>query len=233
MWRYWQEFWGKWVPEKTRGEPYAVCFNGDGIDGSHHSSTHQITHNITDQRELAEEVLSPIVSDAAAYYHIKGTEAHVGASGNEEEALAKSLGAVPDEVGNHARYELWIHVGRALCHIMHHIGTTSSSAHEASAINAEMTAEYVEAARWGERPPDYTIRSHRHRSMVVDLDSARGYAAGIVTPGWQGKTPYVYKIAGGRIAPPQFGGYLIRQGDEEFYYVRKVWSIGRSREERL
>ena len=34
------------------------------------------------------------------------------------------------------------------------------------------------------------------------------------------------KIA--RISEPQFGGVLIRQGDEEHYYRRKVWSLDRS-----
>lgn len=232
MWGYWEEFWGEWVPEKTKGEPFAVAINGDALDGVHHNSTTQISHNLTDQGKLAQEVLKPIVEAAEGrYYHIRGTEAHVGQSGAEEEALAKALGAIPDAAGNSARYELWIRVGNALCHLMHHIGTTSSSAHEASAVNAELTAEYVEAARWGQEPPAFVIRSHRHRSMVVDIDCSKGYAAGIVTPGWQAKTPFAYKIAGARLSPPQFGGYLIRQGDEEHYYVRKVWSIARPREE--
>ena len=102
---------------------------------------------------------------------------------------------------------------------------------ESSAVNAELTAEYVEAARWHRQPPDYIVRSHRHRSIAVDLNSARGYAAGIVTPAWQGKTPFAWKVPGARISEPQFGGIVIRQGDEEFYYRRKVWSIGRSAEE--
>ena len=91
--------------------------------------------------------------------------------------------------------------------------------------------EYVEAARWHREPPDFIVRSHRHRSIAVDLNSAKGYAAAIVTPAWQGKTPYVWKIPGARISEPQFGGILIRQGDEEFYYRRKVWSLDRSPEE--
>jgi ABC-type thiamine transport system ATPase subunit len=75
------------------------------------------------------------------------------------------------------------------------------------------------------------VRSHRHRSIAVDLDSAKGYAAAIVTPGWQGKTPFAFKIAGARISEPQFGGIVIRQGDEEHYYRRRVWTVDRSAEE--
>ena len=236
MWALWREFWDVWVPDVTRGEPFDVVHNGDAVDGRHHNSTTQISHNLEDQARIAELALRPVVAQCHAsggrYYHIRGTEAHVGQSGENEERLARNLGAVPNAEGQHARFDLWKRVGPScLVHLLHHIGTTGSAAHEASAVNAELTAEYVEAARWHREPPDFIVRSHRHRSIAVDLNSAKGYAAAIVTPAWQGKTPWVYKIPGGRLSEPQFGGVLIRQGDEEFYYRRKVWTVDRSPEE--
>lgn len=235
MWGLWNQFWNDWVPQVTRGEPYDVVHNGDCIDGVHHNSTTQVSHNIEDQLRIALAVMEPIVATCTAlggrFYSVRGTAAHVGQSSVYEEQLAKQLGAVPNHVGQYSRYDLWKRVGDALVHLMHHVGTTSSSAHEASAVNAELTAEYVEAARWRREPPDFVVRSHRHRSIAVDLNSAKGYAAAIVTPGWQGKTPFAWKVAGARISEPQFGGIVIRHGDEEFYYRRRVWSVGRSEEE--
>ncbi len=235
MWGLWREFWDVWVPDVTRGEPFDIVHNGDAVDGSHHNSTTQISHNLSDQARIAVLALAPVVQQCLAsggtYYHIRGTEAHVGQSGENEERLAMELGAKPNAQGQHARFDLWKRVGECLVHLLHHIGTTSSAAHESSAVNAELTAEYVEAARWQREPPDFIVRSHRHRSIAVDLNSAKGYAAAIVTPAWQGKTPYVWKIPGARISEPQFGGILIRQGDEEFYYRRRVWTVGRSAEE--
>lgn len=242
MWAWWREFWDVWVPEVTRGEPYDVVHNGDAIDGTHHRSTTQISQNIQDQQRIAEAVLRPEVERCQAtggtYYHIRGTEAHVGQSGEYEERLARELGAKPNADGQYARFDLWKRVGESsarvpapLVHLLHHIGTTSSAAHEASAVNAELTAEYVESARWRREPPDYIVRSHRHRSIAVDLNSANGYAAGIVTPAWQGKTPFTFKVPGARISEPQIGGILIRQGDEESYYRRWVRSFDRSPEE--
>ena len=235
MWALWREFWDEWVPRTTRGEPYDVVHNGDVIDGVHHNSTTQVSQNIQDQLTIAVCALQPIVAACHAsggtYYHIRGTAAHVGPSSIHEEMLAQRLGAHPNAEGQHARYDLWKRVGGALVHLLHHVGTTSSSAHEASAVNAELTAEFVEAARWRKEPPDFIVRSHRHRSIAIDLDSARGYAAAIVTPGWQGKTPFAWKVAGARLAEPQFGGIIIRQGDEEAHYRRKVWSVERSAEE--
>jgi hypothetical protein len=236
MYGWWREFWDTWVPQVTRGEPFDLVHNGDAIDGVHHHSTTQISHNIEDQLRIAEAVLAPEVERCRAtggtYYHIRGTEAHVGQSGEYEERLARTLGAKPNAQGQYARFDLWKRVGdRCLVHLLHHIGTTGSAAHEASAVNAELAAMYVEAARWGNEPPDFIVRSHRHRSIAVDLNSAKGYAAAIVTPAWQGKTPFTFKVPGARISEPQIGGIAIREGDEEHYYRRWVRSFSRSDEE--
>ncbi len=238
IWMFWRLFWDDWVPEVTRGEPYDLVHNGDCVEGTHHRATTPVSHNMEDQLRIAETVMRPVVEACKAsggtYYHVRGTEAHVGQSGIYEEQLAQRLGAKPNQDGQYARWDLWKRVGDAqgpLVHLLHHIGTTGSAAHEASAVNAELTAEYVEAARWGHEPPDFIVRSHRHRSMAVDMDSAKGYAAAIVTPAWQGKTPFTFKIPGARLAEPQFGGIAIRQGDIENYYRRKVWTLGRSKAE--
>lgn len=238
LWLLWREFFDVWVPDVTRGEPYDLLHNGDCIDGSHHGSTTQVSQNIEDQLRIAEALLKPEVAKCKAsggtYYHIRGTQAHVGQSAVWEEQLAMRLGAKPNKLGQYARYDLWKRVGGKggpLVHALHHIGSTSSAAHESSAVNAELAASYVEAARWKREPPTYVVRSHRHRSIAVDLDCANGYAAAIVTPAWQGKTPFVWRIPGGRLSEPQVGGVLIRRGDEEHYYRRRVWSFDRSEEE--
>lgn len=242
MWIWWREFWDQWVPEVCRGEPFDLVHNGDAIDGVHHNSTTQVSHNIGDQLAIADAVLRPVIEkcqkSGGTYYHIRGTEAHVGQSATHEEQLAKQLGAKPNAEGQYARYDLWKRVGTPtkrvpapLVHLLHHIGTTGSAAHESSAVNAEMSAMYNQAGRWGQQPPDYIVRSHRHRSIAVDMDSARGRAAAIVTPAWQGKSPFAWKIPGARVSEPQIGGIVIRQGDEEFYYRRFVKSFERSAEE--
>jgi hypothetical protein len=235
VYRLWQEFWLSWVPSVVRKEPWDLVHNGDVIDGVHHNSTTQISHNIQDQLLIAQTIMAPIVAackkSGGHYYHIRGTEAHVGQSGQYEEMLAQHLGAVPNTERQYARYDLWKRVGGALVHLLHHIGTTASAAHEASAVNAELTASYVEAARWRTEPPDFIVRSHRHRFIGVDIDTARGIGAALTTPAWQGKTPFAWKVAGARLTTPQFGGIIIRDPlGSEMHYRRKVWSIGRSEE---
>ncbi len=220
MFKYWMEMWTEWLPIMTKGEPYDIVFNGDAVDGSHHSATHQITHNLHDQVRIARDLLAPRIADCrnlgGNYYHIRGTEAHVGSSGVEEERLAELLDATKSTQGQYARFELWKHVGKGLVHLLHHIGTTGSAAYEATAVNKELTESFTEAGRWGNQPPDIVIRSHRHRSLAVrmPISHAGGSAWSIVTPGWQAKTPFVYRIPGGRLSQPQFGGVIIRQHDD-------------------
>jgi len=227
IWDYWQEFW-KWVPKILRREKFDLLHNGDAIDGHHHNSVEQMTHNLADQAEIAYCLLAPVVAKAERYYHIRGTEAHVGPSGQDEERLAKRLGAVPNKLGQYARYDLWKQVGPGLVHALHHIGTTGSQAYEATAVHKELVESFTESARWGYRPPDIIIRSHRHRHFETMFTTVRGSARAVVTPSWQGKTPFVWRIPGGRLAPPQFGGVIIRwhPKDEVLYTREFVRSIG-------
>lgn len=231
VWSFWEEFWGEWVPRVTHKEPFTVVHNGDCVDGVHHGATTQWSHNLGDQSEHAYTVLKPVVEACEGrYFHIRGTEAHVGKSATEEERLARRLEARPNEEGQHARYELWLRVAGTLCHFLHHIGTTSSAAHEASAVNAELSAIYGDAGRWRDEPPMIVVRSHRHRCSEVRLPAHGGYATSMVTAAWQLKTPFAWKIAGARVTTPQIGGSLIRVGDEEVHTRHCVMNIGRSRE---
>jgi hypothetical protein len=228
----WEEFWEVHVPEATHGEPYVVVHNGDAIDGVHHNSTTQITHNLTIQGRMAVDLMKPVVSNLKCieYYHIRGTEAHVGKSAEQEEKVAQELGAKPNAEGQFARYELWIQCGGHLCHTLHHIGTTGSQAYESTAIHKELVESFTEAGRWGHRPPDLIVRSHRHRAIETNIPTINGKARATVTPCWQGKTPFVWKIPGGRLSTPQFGGLVIRNDPKSnvLFLRERVWSIDRS-----
>jgi hypothetical protein len=231
IWEYWRFFWDEWVPKATEGEAFDVVVNGDAIDGSHHRSTHQFTHNPQTQTRCAKMVLEPEVARAEKYYHIRGTEVHVGSSGHVEEGLARDLGATQSPEGMSSRYELWKKLKNPesdddyLVHILHHIGTTSSAAYEATAPQRELINALSDAGRCADRPPDAVVRSHRHRYIKTEIPSHRGRAISLTTPAWQGKTPYTFRKTGARQQQPQFGGVLLRVGshgylDERHWVVR-------------
>ncbi len=234
VWGLWETFWGEWVPEACHHEPYAVLVNGDALDGVHHNAVSQISHNLADQALIAEKVFKPLRDRCEGrLYWIRGTEAHVGASGMEEERLAKSIGAIPDAEGRHARYELWLQLGEGLIHATHHVGATGTSHYESTAVLKELIEAYTEAGRNRDTPPDIVVRSHRHRLMEIRVPTRLGYGIVFVTPGWQLKTPFTYRLLGGRATTPQIGGSLIRQGDCDLYTRHRVWGLKRAPVEQL
>jgi hypothetical protein len=191
--------------------------NGDALDGVHHKSTTQISQNKADQQSIAVMLLKPIVELCEGnYYQIRGTEAHGGVSAENEENLAKAIKAKRDTYGHYSRYEMRKRFGGALCHFTHHVGITSTSSYESTAVYKEIIEAFVEAGRWQQEPPQIICRSHRHRQFEVRIAVAGGYGIPLVTPGWQLKTPFAYKL-GMKQAEPQIGGYIIRRGDEELY----------------
>lgn len=233
LWRWWREFWDEWVPQATRGEPYCVVVNGDAIDGGpHHNNVEHITANMHDERMIAEAILLPIVEKCdGRLYMVRGTPAHVGQGGMNEETLAKHLDAVPDRDGRRSRWELWLRLGRGLANFAHHIGTTGRAHYETSAIQSELMEIYSDCARWGNEPPDVVVRSHRHRSAETRIYGHKGMATSCTTAAWQLKTPFAWKVPGGRVQTPQIGGALVRQGDEEMYTRHRYWPVERSAEE--
>jgi hypothetical protein len=233
MWEFWEEGWD-WVRRVTKGEPWDFVHNGDIVDGVHHGATSQITHNMKDQRLIAVAVLKRPVDachrSGGRFYSTRGTPSHVGPSGEDEESVAKELGAVKNENGEHSHWELWHRVGRKgtrghLCHFAHHIGTTSSQSYESTAVHKEKVEQFVESGKSGSRPPDVIVRSHRHRYIEIRQGQRDGMGVSLVTPGWQAKTPFSYRLSLGRVAPPEFGLVLIRAGDEELhtrFYRRQI-----------
>ena len=234
----WEFFWDEWVPEATRGEDFGVVVNGDAIEGNHHKSTTQISANPADQEEIAYQILAPLAElSHGRLWWVRGTEAHVGSSACDEERLAKRVGAIPNAEGQYARWDLWKRVGESkLVHLLHHISSTGSQAYEATAVHKELVEEFTEAARWGRRPPDAIVRSHRHRYIKTEVSTGddtgdTGSALAVVTPAWQAKTPFAWRIPGGRLSTPQFGGILIRYAHGRLFCDSKIWTVQRSETE--
>jgi len=231
VYNWWIEFWDVFVPEATKGESFAVVCNGDALDGVHHQATTQWSHNLTIQARAAKDLLAPVVARCAGlYWHIRGTEVHAGTSAQDEERLAAELGAIPNRIGQHARYDLWKLVGPKLVHLSHHIAATSAMQYESTAPHRELVDSFAEAGRWSRRPPDVVVRSHRHRCIDTGMPTASGRSYSVTTPGWQGKTPHVWK-GSGRLSEPQFGGIVIRYAHDELFVRSFVKSLAREEAE--
>lgn len=219
VWSHWRYFHDEFVPGVTKGEPHILIVNGDALDGRHHGSTTQISQNLADQQAIAEVILRPEVARAHTYYHVAGTEAHVGPSAEDEERLARSLGAKPDSEGQHARPFLWLDLIGHLIHVAHHVGGTSARAYEMTAPHREYIEFCSDAGLWGRPVPQLLVRAHRHRYCKPLGAGIQGECGCVVSPGWQLKTPYVHRLMGGRASEPQIGGLVIRMGGRLGLYV--------------
>src|SRR3972149_6399515 len=113
--------------------------NGDALDGVHHNSVTQVSHNLKDQSAIAYTVLSEITNKAKdGYYHVRGTEAHVGKSAQEEERLAEALGAPPSFFPPPP-------------------APPGPPPKESTAAQRELVEAFVEAGRWGDEPPQVVV----------------------------------------------------------------------------
>lgn len=221
LWCYWTDFW-KWTYARLDGAPFALVHNGDIIDGDHHKTSTIVSRNLKDQERMAVDVMAPHVEKAEMYFQLRGTEAHVGQSAEYEERVASQLGAEQDaDTEQFSTWELGMEFGPEIVHFSHHIGTTSSTAYEASAPMREITAAFVEAGQWGNRPPSILVRSHRHRYIEVKPANCRI----VVTPAWQAKTPFVFKMD--RMRSPMFGGLIIRSGVEGVHIRERIYTLTR------
>jgi len=228
LWGHYVDF-KEWAFARVGRRPFILVTNGDCLDGVHHGTVTQFTHNLKDQRKVAYAVLKPLVDRAAYYLHIRGTEAHGGQSGQDEEDLAEDLGAVPDEhTGHHARWDLWLEVGGIMCHFKHHIGTTGSTAYQMTGLGKEIMESLAEAARLGKPIPRVIVRSHRHVPGIATRPSPVGDITCVVTPGWQIVSPFAWRIPGARQTLGEFGGIHIRVQDGEPAIKTWVRAVDRS-----
>lgn len=233
LWCLFQDLRQSWIPKVTKGEPWHLVINGDSIDGDHHKTPTIISRNMQDQFRVARDTLHPIVRECHAsggdLYMVRGTEAHVGPSAQEEERLAEALGAVPNKVGNYSRWRLKLMLGDHLVSFRHHIGGGASQAYEGTALTKTQAGQFSDAGRWGRRVAQVDVRAHRHRYAKWEKDGRAGHFITVVVPGWQGLTPFSHRMS--EPQEPEFGAVLVRLGDEEIYTRSMVYSLPDDEEE--
>lgn len=210
VWNWWREFFDEFVPWATGGEPHVLVHGGDVVDGVHHRSTTQATHDLAAQEEMAIAVLEPEVERAAAFAVIGGTPVHAGESWSSERRIATRLGAMrsgKQPVFMEMNYRLGEEV---VINDMHHISTTGMHHTEANGVFREAMEQMMTMAKAGGKAADVFLRHHRHRNFHCDgtlHDGKRWHS--LAVPGWQLKGPYTWKV-GARNHLPHFGGVVIR-----------------------
>lgn len=206
MWEWWQQFWTDFVPKVAGDAKRTIVLGGDWLQGVHPRWVTPVTNNTADQLRIAENVLRPVIRKRDAVYALRGTEAHVGPSGETEETLARMLGCVPDRDGQHSRYSLELPIGKWAVHATHHISVSSRALGEIGVVGRDLADIFTEAARWGGGLPDLFARFHGHRACLAQVPVAGKMCTMTTVTGWQLATPFTWRKRGSKRERPQIGG---------------------------
>jgi len=195
LWSCWLDA-NKWLDAVVGDDEFALVINGDATEGVHHRTLQVITPDIGDHLSAAIHILQPLAERAEDVFVVKGTEAHTG---NIEEALGRELGAYkhPD-TGHHSTDKLYLEVNGCPVVFHHHIGATSRTYLEASALSIHLINEQAEHLQAGLTPPRVLVTGHRHRFGA--WTNAHGTC--VCLPPWQGLTRYGHKVVPSAMTKP-------------------------------
>lgn len=191
----------RWSAALMEGGNYALVINGDCIDGDHHGTKQIWSKDIGDQIEACVELLKPLTYRAAKVFVVRGTESHTH---NTELAIGKALGAERNpETGAAAFDRLHLSVNGTRCVFRHHVGTSTRSWSEATAMASTLAEETIQAARNGEAPRQVVCCAHRHKFGTY----SNGRGTVVISPPWQMLSRFGHRVVGEARTQP--GAYVL------------------------
>lgn len=197
----WRDFWKHAELVKAEaGVECVVIITGELADDNHHPTTQLVTRNTGDIARMALEVLKPVQAVADRIYVTRGSEAHVGLNSSLDEALARAIGAIPED-GQHARWVFRGTIDGLRVDAAHHAGTSYQRPWTRGADANRLAKMIQDVYVRGEQPvPHLVIRGHTHRpSDSFDNHTTRA----IVLPSWKLTDSYGHRLGG---TPLPIGG---------------------------
>ena len=168
-----------------------LVVNGETVDGPQPAAKGKElwTADTNEQCQYAAELIGDI--SHKELYITKGTPYHTETNTNLDQVVADMLGGWCD-------WELALQVFDKRFHFAHSIGVSNSAwQYRTTSIARELVAALLQEKEYGKF--DGIIRSHAHYFVEVSFGSQWG----IVTPCWQGRTPYM--IRKGLTLTPKLG----------------------------
>lgn len=195
----------KRMSKEIGAEQNILVLNGDLVDLSKYSKHQNITTNANSIIDHALNLIEPIRTLNNKLFVLRGTEAHVGNSGEIEEIIARELKAERDEdTGIYSRWNLQLDCNDLLIDFAHHGRIGSKPWNRNSPLYTMATEIMMEGFKNGRDIPDLVIRSHHH--TFADTLNALPIRV-IQTPCWQLNTAYSHRM--GFVNKPDIGGLII------------------------
>lgn len=202
-----------YIKEQRKKSRLIWIENGDICEGIHHGTTQIVSGRVDEHEEIAANILDftfkelKFEKDDLAYM-IAGTEEHGGNGSQSENRVAEDLEVftphykeTADKPSRWTWDRLLLKVNGVLLDIAHHGGAVGSRAWSTENGMANLIKSfYFQSLDDKTDLPRYWIRSHKHQFVHADYDGKQGTIDGFVTPSFQFKTGFAYKIAGHRLS---------------------------------
>lgn len=200
------------IGKLREGKRLIVIKLGDLIDGIHHETKELITHYIDHQQEIFTEhtdyALCAMRFDKEAgdkMYFVAGTPAHAGEA---EEQLAGDFDCEPHSEARTVWPMLKIEINGRYCMFFHHGANMGKGAFKGNGLRARMNNLRYEYMDKGKKVPELLVTADKHeKGYECLMRNGEIVMRGIVSPAWQVKTDFVYRIASEAL--PNVGGLTI------------------------
>lgn len=220
IWECWQHAWETWLPSVIGDMPRILWLMGDLVEGIHHNGGGILAVEEATQVRAAVTALQPHAKNAERVFAVSGTEAHAGKSAQWDNLVAQAVGAERDEAtGRWARWECWQQVDGVTIHAAHHIGGSFVPQSDMTPLVRETIDMAVGNVSRHWPMPDVMLRGHAHITRWYE----RGGRLVLVSPSWQARTPFAYRIRRGK--PPSIGMAVVitDEGNYEHHVKEYAW----------
>jgi hypothetical protein len=188
---HWSDFWKR---RKAMKLPIVAILMADLIDGNHHGTSQLWTTDEQQMIEAAVKLLDPVAKLSHAVLGLRGTPAHVGASGKWDNAVCQRIGA--KQVGGRpSSYELKPVISGVQFNLAHHGPSVGKKIHTFGNTARNFARNIFMLALARREPlPQVIMRAHVHKKLHETLrDFGHEYHM-LITPAYQWATEYKHKI---------------------------------------
>lgn len=196
------------VGRRRKGKRLIVVKLGDSVDGVHHETKELVTPYLSEQKEINEELTDRALKamrfgNDDSMFWVAGTPAHAGEA---EEELAKTF-KIPKRNGRRVLPVLDLKVNSINCLFFHHGSNKGSGANKGNAVRNRLRNMYYDYRDAGKEPPQLVVTADKHAHWYEPFVRPNFTMHGIISPAWQVKTDFAYKVVPEALA--NIGGAII------------------------
>lgn len=202
------------VKEQRKHSRLIWIENGDPCEGIHHQTTQLVSGRVDEHEQIATDILDYTfkkvgMTKGDLAYSTAGTDEHGGNGSQSENRIAEDFdyfvpqfSEASEKPNRYTWDRLLLKVNGVLLDIAHHGGLVGKRAWtEENGLRNLIKSFYLQSLEDETELPRYWIRSHLHQFVHSGAYSGKhGTIEGFVTPSFQFKTGFAYKIAGSQLS---------------------------------